>query len=108
MAHLFGADRATRLWCLVASLAPDVDGLGIVCGVETYQRWHHVLAHNLLFAALIVLGSLRCTGRRAGPSALISGCFLIHLAGDYVGSGPGWGLEPFMPFSGRLFLCPFV
>ena len=34
--------------------------------------------------------------------------FLSHLVGDYFGSGPGWGLWPFLPFSDRFYECEYA
>ncbi len=36
----------------MASLAPDVDGLGLLFGPEAYGRYHHRLTHNVLFGVL--------------------------------------------------------
>lgn len=104
VAHLGRPDRATRLWCLVASLAPDLDGLGLLLGGDFYERYHHVLFHNLLFGVVVTGLSVRWIGLRVGPLALVFGAFLAHLVGDYLGSGPGWGISPYLPFSGHEYL----
>ena len=55
-----------------AGVAPDLDGLGLLVdkvngwlGGEsfTYERWHHVLAHNLGAALLLVPSAPRSHGR---------------------------------------------
>ena len=93
---------------MLASLIPDLDGLSLAGGVECYQRWHHVLTHNLLFGALVVAASARWIGRRAVPLALVAAAFLSHLVGDYFGSGPGWSIRPYLPFDGTEYLCAYA
>ncbi|MFQ5571962.1 MAG: metal-dependent hydrolase [Rhodothermales bacterium] len=104
VAHLGRADRPTRVWCLLASLAPDLDGISLVFGLDAYGRYHHLLTHNLLFGVVVTLGSTCWVGRRLVPLALVFAAFLSHLVGDYFGSG-GWGLWPYLPFSDRLYAC---
>lgn len=104
MAGLGRADRPTRLWCLIASVAPDVDGLSLLFGLDAYGRYHHALAHNLAFGLCITLLSASWVGVRVAPLGLIFAAFLSHLVGDYFGSGPGWGLWPFWPLSDRFYL----
>ena len=106
MAHLGSADRSTRLWCVLASVAPDVDGLSLLFGPAAYGRYHHRLTHNLLYGAVVILLSARWVGVRALSLTLVSLGFLSHLVGDFFGSGPSWPLWPFLPFSDRSFLCP--
>lgn len=108
IAHLGRADRPTRSWCLIASIIPDADGLTLLGGVEFYRTYHHVLAHNLLVGTLVTLAATRWTGIAIRPVLLTAVSFLAHLVGDYFGSGPGWGIQPFLPFDAALFLCPFA
>ena len=89
---------------MLASLAPDLDGLSLLFGLAAYGRYHHLLAHNLLFGAIVTLVSARWVGLRPGRLALVFAAFLSHLVGDYFGSGPGWSLWPFLPFSNKFFL----
>ena len=104
MAHLGRPDRETRLACLLASLAPDLDGLGLLLGGDFYERFHHVLLHNLLFGAVVTVVSGFWIGVRAVPLGLVAAAFLSHLIGDYFGSGPGWGISPYLPFSNHEYL----
>lgn len=99
LANVLRADRPTRSWCLVASLAPDLDGLGLVFGARIYEAFHHVLAHNLWFGAGLVAVSARWVGARALPLATVFLAFGAHLVGDYYGSGWGWALWPLWPVS---------
>ena len=105
MACLGRADRRTRLWCVVASLAPDLDGLSLLFGLDVYARYHHLVLHNLLFAVVVTLVSAYWVGLRPLSLGLVFLAFLSHLVGDYFGSGPGWGLWPFLPFSDRFYEC---
>lgn len=92
----------------MASLIPDVDGLTLLFGVKAYQTWHHVLAHNFLFAAIVVAASARWIGLRPGPLGLVFASFLSHLVGDYFGSGPGWSIQPWLPFTDTMYLCHYA
>ena len=105
MACLGRADRRTRLWCVVASLVPDLDGLSLLFGLDVYARYHHLVLHNLLFGVVVTLVSAYWVGTRPLSLGLVFLAFLSHLAGDYFGSGPGWRLWPFLPFSDRFYEC---
>jgi hypothetical protein len=98
-------DRPTRTWCLLASLAPDLDGLSLLFGQDAYADYHHYLLHNVTFGVAVTAVASRWTGRRPAALALVFAAFLSHVAGDYCGSGPGWPLWPFRPFSDAMFLC---
>ncbi|MBI2467860.1 MAG: metal-dependent hydrolase [Candidatus Rokubacteria bacterium] len=100
--HAGGGDRATRLWCVLAGLLPDLDGLTILFGWAVYGYYHRWLTHNLLFGVGVTLLSARWAGLRARPLALIYASFLSHLVGDYLASS--WTLWPFLPFSSRVFV----
>lgn len=108
IAHAGPEDRATRFWCLTASLIPDIDGISLLGGVECYQRWHHILAHNVLFGAMVVAVSTRWIGLRPWPLTLVAASFLSHLVGDYFGSGPGWSIHPYLPFNSTEYLCAYA
>lgn len=63
-----------------------------------------MLAQNLTFGVLVTAASAAWVPRRPRELGLVFAAFLSHLVGDYFGSGPGWGLWPFLPFSDRFFL----
>ncbi len=90
--------RRDRLLVTVAGLAPDVDGLSLLGGEDAYARYHHVLTHGLLSAVLCaaVCAALASDRRVVGGLSFLA--FHLHLACDYVGSGPGWGLFYLWPF----------
>lgn len=104
VAHLSRPDRATRFWCLLTSVAPDLDAFGILLGRDNYERFHHVLFHNLLFGFVVTLLSARWIGWSPGALGLVFAAFVSHLVGDYFGSGPGWGISPYLPFSSFEYL----
>jgi len=84
---------------VLASIAPDLDSAGLLFGWDVYERYHHVLLHNLLFGVLVAAASGRWVGLRPLPLLLVFLAFLSHLVGDYFGSGAGWGVSPYLPFS---------
>ena len=101
--NLVDTTARERLGCISISLLPDLDGLGLLLGREAYLRWHHVVGHNVLFgiAASAMLMRLGRSHLRIG--ALYLALFHLHLAMDLVGSGPGWGIAYFWPFSAASF-----
>lgn len=88
MAHLGPTDRATRFWCVLASIAADVDGLGLLFGPQAYLRYHRLFGHNLLYGLGVTLVAARWVGWRPRALGLIYVAFLSHLVGDYFGGGP--------------------
>ncbi len=107
------ARRRDRVAVALAGLAPDLDGLGIVPELATrssahplywYSQYHHVLAHNLGFAALVAALALAvCRRWKTALLALVS--FHLHLLCDLAGSrGPDgyqWPIPYLLPFSDR-------
>ncbi len=97
-----------RLACMVAGTAQDLDGLGIAFGDDLYQRWHHVAFHGLPFCALLALilcvTLVRGLKRQLLCGLLFVGIGHVHLLMDYWGSGPGWPIVYFYPFSDMRFL----
>lgn len=91
--------RRDRILVTVAGIAPDLDGLTILGGVEAYGRYHHVLFHGYA-GALLTAGICAALARqRALTFALALATFHLHLVCDLVGSGPGWPLFYFWPTS---------
>jgi inner membrane protein len=107
--NAFPLSPRERLACMIAASAADLDGLGIVLGDAAYQRWHHVAFHGLPFCTLaaVALTAWLCRGtlmRRIGVGALLLAIGHVHLAMDYVGSGPGWPIAYLYPFSDFRFV----
>jgi inner membrane protein len=92
-------DRHDRRLVLLAGLAPDLDGLSIVAGVESYQRWHHVVTHGFLAAATVAALCGWGAQRKASTALLAFGVFHVHLLCDLVGSGRGWSISYLWPWS---------
>jgi len=106
IANVGPSTRASRTCCLVASLIPDVDGLLLPLGRDLFLKYHHQVTHNLLFAAVVAGVSSWWIGARPWQISCVFFCGLAHFLGDYYGSGPGWELPLFYPFSGHPFVNP--
>lgn len=112
--------RREKAWIVGAALAPDLDGLGIIAEIATrhtaeplywWSEYHHVLAHNLLFATLISLAAWAFT-RRPAVATLVFASAHLHLLGDLLGSrgpdGYSWPIPYLWPFSDAVSLSvPF-
>ena len=48
--------RRDRILVVLAGLAPDLDGLSILGGLASYDRWHHVATHGAAAAAIGLAG----------------------------------------------------
>jgi len=90
---------------MAISCVPDIDGLSILGGQDAYQHYHHLLAHGLLFGIVATAVSVRMTNSRIRIGVLYFLLFHLHLLCDFFGSGPGWGIAYFWPFSARYFTC---
>ncbi len=84
---------------MIASAAPDLDGVSLLFGQNAYWNYHHVLGHNLLVSALVTLALATFSRHRVIAAATYLAMFHLHLLMDYFGSGPGWGISYFWPFS---------
>ncbi len=106
-----GLPRRDRILVTLAGLIPDLDGLGVFWDMATegsrhpsylYDRFHHVLAHNLGFGLLLAVLALPFQTRRA-TAFWVFLSFHLHLLGDLVGSkGPDgyrWPIPYLQPFS---------
>jgi inner membrane protein len=103
-ANLFPSLNAKqRLMCMIAAAIPDLDGLSILGGQQSYWHWHHRVCHNLPFGVLVCLGLTAISGWRIGLFVLYLALFHLHLNMDVFGSGPGWGIFYFWPFSDWMF-----
>jgi inner membrane protein len=103
--------RGDRAWVVVAAVASDLDGLGIVVELATrsadqpltwWSEYHHVLAHDLPFAVLLAAAAWLAT-RKAIAALLVVVAVHLHLVADLVGSrGPDgyqWPIPYLWPFS---------
>src|SRR5579864_4386067 len=92
-ASSFGLEPTERALVTLTSVAPDIDGLGIIPELLTrnsphpllwFSLYHHSL-HNLVFAIVVALAASMLTAQKwkTGLLALIS--FHLHLLEDLVG-----------------------
>jgi inner membrane protein len=119
LANVAPLSKGQRAAVTVASVIPDLDGLGLAADFLTrnmerptnwYAQWHHVAGHNLVFALLTaVLCSLVSPSSfrgRAGMLGFLS--FHLHILGDLCGSrgpdGGQWDIVYLWPFSAALSL----
>ena len=109
-------NRRDRALVVVASIAPDFDGLGIVAekltaGSDTPLLWwssyHHVLGHNLVYSAAlsVLFGVAAIRKLRVALVAFVA--LHLHLIGDFIGGrGPDgfdWPIRYFYPFHDAAF-----
>lgn len=92
-------NRKDRILVTAASLIPDIDGIGVVISLEYYAKYHHVIGHNLLLALIISLFAYMYCKEKLKAAALTFLSFHTHLLGDLLGSGSGWGILYWWPFS---------
>ena len=104
-ASLFDLTPRERFFCMAAASLEDLDGLGAVMGTDSdaYQNYHHLLCHNLTF--IVIVAIVLAISSRHHMKALLLYIALghLHLLMDYVGSGPGWAIAYWFPFSRRAY-----
>lgn len=104
--------RRERGLIAFASVAPDLDGAGIVVEqlsanwsrpLPWYSLYHHVLGHNIGFALLFAAVTYALSRRRLFAAALAFLSFHLHLLFDLAGSrgsdGDQWPIPYLLPFS---------
>jgi hypothetical protein len=99
---------------MVAATAADIDGIGFLISSDAYSDFHHVVAHNGLFAVVVAGVLAACSyprGQRRCRSPLLFLVYLglvhLHLVMDYCGSGREWALVYLWPFSRREFVSAY-
>lgn len=106
-------DRALITW---ASVAPDLDGLGLVVDavanqfggtMQWYDRFHHLLLHGLPGALLCTVLFAFLANERWRTACLVFFSYHLHLLGDILGSRGGpetaiWPIHYLSPFSDAL------
>ena len=95
-----------RLFCMIAAAAQDVDGLGILFSEELYWDYHHKLGHCAAFGVFLSLALTAFSTHRLLAFVTYLALFHLHLALDYLGSGPSWPLYYFWPVSDAEWLNP--
>ncbi len=106
MAHGLPEQRDRRLvtW---AGVAPDLDGLTLLAGIEAYGQWHHVLSHGMLTAVLVAVFLTFLARDRLKVMLLSFTTFHLHLVCDLLGSGVQWPIQYFWPFSHTFYYTPY-
>jgi hypothetical protein len=100
--------RWDRFLVVFAAVAPDLDGLGVLYSVEMYQKWHRIVFHNVIAAAIFALMAFILANEKTQVSMLAFINFCFHLICDFFGSaGPDlskWPVYFLMPFSDEAFV----
>lgn len=96
-------ERHDRRWVAWAGVLPDLDALAIVQGYEFYDIYHHLLTHGIVAAAAISALATAAARQRWRVLGLALLATHFHLLCDFFGSGPGWTIEYFYPFSTRAY-----
>ena len=111
VANFAGRPR-DRALIMLAGVAPDLDGLGIVPELLTshsahplpwFTEYHHVVGHNVGFALATTLLVYFLT-KRSFPAAMLTALsFHLHLLCDLLGArgpdGYSWPIPYLLPFS---------
>ena len=112
VANTVPLNRRERAVVTLASVAPDIDGIGIVAEVLTresensltwWSDYHHVLGHNLAFGLMLAVGSFLLATKRWKTAVLACLSFHLHLLCDLTGGrgpeGYQWPIPYLFPFS---------
>lgn len=101
--NLFRLNGRERLFCALAAVLPDFDGLGIIFSQEAYWKFHHLLGHNLLFS-IVTAGVFCCfSSHKAKMLCLSFALSQLHMVMDLFGSGELWTISYLWPFSHQEF-----
>ncbi|MFC1746224.1 metal-dependent hydrolase [Candidatus Riflebacteria bacterium] len=112
IANLVPPDRGDRALICIASVIPDIDSVGIVFDffnkntsepTTFWEKYHHVLGHNLGFALLVAFVCVLLARSKIATTLLALLSFHFHILGDIVGArGPDgfqWPVHYLLPFS---------
>jgi len=84
---------------MLAASLPDLDGFTYFGSDNAYGEYHHKLSHNLMVSILVTVVLAVFSSHRVKAGLIYFLLFHCHLVMDYFGSGPGWGIYYFWPFS---------
>jgi membrane-bound metal-dependent hydrolase YbcI (DUF457 family) len=117
LANCSRLERRDRAIVTIATVIPDVDGLGIIPEILTrnsshpllwFSEYHHSL-HSLLFAVIVSICAFALASLKWKTALLAFVAFHVHLAEDLLGSrGPDgypWPIPYLKPFSSRMQLA---
>ena len=109
--------KRERAMVTLASVVPDLDGLGIIAERLTqnsphplnwWSDYHHVLGHNLGFALIVAAMAAIFAKQKITTTLLVLLSFHLHLVSDLVGArgpdGDEWPIPYLLPFSKHLQL----
>jgi membrane-bound metal-dependent hydrolase YbcI (DUF457 family) len=96
-------ERKDRAFVTIASLIPDFDGMGAIIDIEYYSKYHHIFGHNIFFGFILVLVSLLISCNKKLTPILVFLSFNLHILGDLLGSGSGWGIPYLWPINKHVF-----
>jgi hypothetical protein len=103
-ANVLPLSRRDRFLVFLGGVLPDLDGLGLLYSSEAYEKYHHIICHNLagcvVWALLVALAARDRT--RSVLLAVLN--WHLHLACDYFGSRGPMGQPPWV----LPYLYPFV
>lgn len=98
----------------LASVVPDLDGLGIIAERLTqnsphplnwWSEYHHVLGHNTGFGIVVAIFAAIFARQRIKVTLLVLFSFHLHLLADLVGArgpdGDQWPIPYLLPFSNK-------
>ena len=104
--------RRERALVTIAGIVPDFDGAGLILDIfshgpgqqsSLWDKYHHVLGHNIGFGILLCLLAFAFSTRRWVTSLLVFLSFHAHLLGDLLGfmgpDGYQWPIPYLLPFS---------
>lgn len=99
-ANLLRLTGRQRLFCMLAAVLADLDGLSHLYGEMAFAEYHHKLGHNVLFGAVLA-GALTAfsNSHRVKSFFVYLSLFHLHLVMDYFGSGRAWTIYYLWPFS---------
>jgi hypothetical protein len=105
-------NQRDRTLVTLAGILPDIDGLGIVVELATwnsnnvlwwYHDYHYLVAHNLLCALMSAGLCLRFATQRWKTALIVFLSVHVHLLADLVGSGADdgyqWPIAYFFPLT---------
>jgi hypothetical protein len=109
--------KRERAFVTLASVVPDIDGLGIIAEKLTqnsshplnwWSDYHHILGHNIGFALLVSVVAAAFGRQKLKVLLLVFLSFHLHLIGDLVGArgpdGDQWPIPYLLPFSNHMQL----
>jgi inner membrane protein len=95
----------------MTGIAPDLDGLGIIQGVESFQKWHHTFGHALPSGICILTIAILLSKQKSLVPWLCLGTYYLHILCDFFGSGgpegSSWPILFFWPVSDVAYYSPY-